>query len=143
MRTRDEVLREFLPESEWDDYDPQFVMELMADRIRELEAQLTLPPIREKFVRVSDELVAELKAAPSKPVTVAIVENGNELHMTFTEAQRAASEPVAWAIVDRDGVTMDVRMTWAEAREHSIDGDTLRPLVFGDHPTTPTRGSDE
>lgn len=67
----------------------------VADRIRELEAQLTLPPIREKFVRVSDELVAELKAAPSKPVTVAIVEDGNELHMTFTEAQQAASEPVA------------------------------------------------
>lgn len=47
MRSREEVLREFLPENEWDDYDPQFVMELMADRIRELEAQLSAVVARE------------------------------------------------------------------------------------------------
>ena len=86
MRTRDEVLREF--DADGVTY-PVDVVDDMADRIRELEAE------------------------------------------------KAASEPVAWAIVNRDGVTMDVRMTWAEAREHSIGGDTLRPLVFGDvaHPS--------
>lgn len=94
----------------------------MADRLRELEAQLTLPPIREKFVRVTDELVAELKAAPSKPVTVAIVEDGNELHMTFTESPQAASGAVAWADRLADAVRKLVRVL--------NDGDDVSALAL-------------
>jgi hypothetical protein len=43
------------------------------------------PAPHERFVRVSVELVAELKAAPSAPVTVRIEEReGSELAMLFT-----------------------------------------------------------
>ncbi len=44
-----------------------------------------LPQPHEKYVVVSNEMVAELQTAPSRPVTVSIVQaDGGRLEMTFT-----------------------------------------------------------
>lgn len=68
-----------------DEQNRKLSSDLQAARAEVARLQGKLPKPYEKFVRVANELVAELKAAPSEPVTAQIEErDGGELSMIFT-----------------------------------------------------------
>lgn len=77
----------------------------LAQRVRVLEAAgerfgMRYPQPHEKYVVVADETVSDLKANPSRPVTVRIVEaDRGKLDMTFTEVDDAACDRVVEALV--------------------------------------------
>ena len=80
------------------------------------------------------------------------VSTGCPLHYLPAREKLAASEPVAWALCSVDGkaILADTETDYLEKVRFQFDRDdaadaphSLRPLVFADHPTTPTRGSDE
>lgn len=72
----------------------------LAQRVRGLEEWgerfgMRYPQPHEKYVVVADEMVAELKARPGRPVTVRIVEaDHGKLDMTFTEVDDASCRRV-------------------------------------------------
>lgn len=123
MRSREEVLREFLPENEWDDYDPQFVMELMADRIRELEAW------KGAALRVGEELsdtgprdyygfTPEQWQAWALMRLATIKGGGEDAELSVTAALIAASEPVSKSYTLPDTVQAIVDAAAAYEKKH-------------------------